>query len=105
MHFYLGIQFLHIEGGILLSQQRFIEKLLMQLGMATFKHILTPMEIGVKSPTHDVGDAFDVVTYQQDVGCLIYSCMTQFDIQFAVSQLSRFIHSLRTKHVSEYFTT
>ena len=44
--------------------------------MADCKSILNPMEIGVKLSTHDVGDVFDVATYQQVVGCLIYLCMT-----------------------------
>ena len=32
LHYNLGIQFLHFEGGIWLSRQKYIEKLLMQFG-------------------------------------------------------------------------
>ena len=70
----------------------------MQFGMVDCKPILTPMEVGVKLSTHDVGDAFNVATYQQAVGCLIYLCMTHFDIQYAMLQLSRFMHSPGTTH-------
>ena len=70
----------------------------MRFGMADCKPISAPMETGVRLSAHDVGDAFDVATYQQAVGCLIYLCITRFDIQYAVSQLSRFMHCPGTKH-------
>ena len=85
LHYYLGIQFLHVEGGIWLSQQRYIEKLLMRFGMADCKPISTPMETGVVY-------AFDVATYRQVGGCLIHLCMTRFDIRYVVSQFSKFMH-------------
>ena len=47
---------------------------------------------------HDAGDYFDVTLYQQAVGCLIYLCITRPDIQFAVSQMSRFMHCPGSKH-------
>ena len=43
-------------------------------------------------------DYFDVVLYQQAVGCLIYVCITRPDIQYAISQVSKFMHSLGAKH-------
>ena len=62
------------------------------------KSIATPMEIGLKLNLHDVGDLFDVTLYQQAAGCLIYVCITRLDIHFVVSQVSKFMHSPRSKH-------
>ena len=56
------------------------------------------MELGLKLSSHDAGEHFDVTLYQTAVGCLIYVCITRPDIQFAVSQVSRFIHSLGSQH-------
>ena len=56
------------------------------------------METGLHLSLHDVGDAFDVVLYQQAVGCLIYLCITRPDIQFVVSQMSRVKHCPGVKH-------
>ncbi|KAH7282043.1 hypothetical protein KP509_35G009500 [Ceratopteris richardii] len=56
------------------------------------------METGLRLSLHDAGDAFDAILYQQAVGCLIYLCITRPDIQFAVSQTSRFVHCPRVKH-------
>ncbi|MCO5579407.1 hypothetical protein L7F22_033262 [Adiantum nelumboides] len=51
------------------------------------------MKTGLKLSVHDAGDSADVTLYQTVVGCLIYVCNTRPDIQFAVSQVSRFMHS------------
>ena len=56
------------------------------------------METGLKLSLHDFGDYFDVSLYQQAIGCLIYVCITRPDVQYAVSQMSRFMHSPGSKH-------
>ena len=56
------------------------------------------MEIGLHLSIHDAGDYFDVLLYEQAMGCLIYVCISKVDIQFVVSQMSRFMHSPGTKH-------
>ncbi|MCO5552826.1 hypothetical protein L7F22_006343 [Adiantum nelumboides] len=55
------------------------------------------METGLKLILHDVGDFADVALYQMTVGCLIYVCNTRLDIQFAVSQVNKFMHSPGSK--------
>ncbi|MCO5554453.1 hypothetical protein L7F22_007983 [Adiantum nelumboides] len=82
LHYYLGIQFVCVQGGIWLSQQHYVQNLL------DFEH-----------------NAFSAALSSlvlQAVGCLIYLCTTCLDIEYAVSQLSRFIHSPGTKHWQAY---
>ena len=98
LHYYLGIQFMQVDGGIALCQTKYIDTLLQRFGLEDCKPIATPMETGLKLSLHDAGDLFDVTLYQQAVGCLIYVCITRPDIQFTVSQVSRFMHSPRSKH-------
>ncbi|RYA58300.1 hypothetical protein DD598_30995, partial [Enterobacter cloacae complex sp. 2DZ2F16B1] len=98
LHHYLGIQFKQCDGGIALCQKSYIETLLCKFGLEDCKPIATPMETDLKLSLHDVGDPVDVTLYQTVVGCLIYVCNTRPDIQFAVSQVSRFMHSLGSKH-------
>ena len=98
LHHYLGIQFKQCDGGIALCQTKYIETLLCRFSLQDCKPIATPMETGLHLSIHDAGDYFDVLLYQQAVGCLIYVCISRADIQFAVSQVSRFMHSLGTKH-------
>ncbi|MCO5590716.1 hypothetical protein L7F22_044691 [Adiantum nelumboides] len=56
------------------------------------------METGLKLSLHDARDSADVNLYQTTIGCLIYVCNIRPDIQFAISQVSRFMHSLGSKH-------
>ena len=56
------------------------------------------MEKGLKLSLHYVADLFDVTLYQQTIGCLIYVCITRSNIQFAVSQVSKVMHSPQSKH-------
>ena len=97
LHHHLGIQFKQCDGGIALCQTKYIETLLRRFGLDDCKPIATPMETGLHLSIHDAGDYFDVILYQQAVGCLIYVCISRADIQFAVSQVSRFMHSPGTK--------
>ena len=98
LHHYLGIQFKQCDGGIALCQTRYIETLLCKFGLEDCKPIATPIETGSRLSLHDAGDPTHVTLYQTAVGCLIYVCNTRPDIQFAVSQVSRFMHSLGSKH-------
>ncbi|MCO5603288.1 hypothetical protein L7F22_057437 [Adiantum nelumboides] len=98
LHHYLGIQFKQCDGGIALCQKSYIETLLCKFGLEDCKPIATPLETGLKLSLHDAGDPADVTLYQIAVGCLIYVCNTRPNIQFAVSQVSRFMHSPGSKH-------
>jgi len=98
LHHYLGIQFKQCDGGIALCQTSYIETLLCNFGLEDCKLIATPMEIGLKLSLHDAGDPADVTLYQTAIGCLIYVCNTRPDIQFAVSQVNKFMHSPGSKH-------
>ena len=89
---------MHIDGGMALCQTKYIETLLQRFGLEECKPIATPMETGLRVSLHDAEDAFDIVLYHQVVGCLIYVCITRPDIQFAVSQMRRFMHSQGAKH-------
>ena len=98
LHHYLGIQFKQCDGAIALCQTQYVETLLRRFSLEECKPIATPMEKGLKLSLHDAGDLFDVTLYQQAVGCLIYVFIIRPDIQFAVSQVSRFMHSPGSKH-------
>ena len=92
LHHYLGIQFKHCDGGVALCQTKYIETLLRRFSLEDCKPIATPMETGLKLSSHDTREHFDVTLYQTAIGYLIYVCITRLDIQFAVSQVSKFMH-------------
>ena len=81
-----------------MCQTKYIETLLRRFGLEDCKPIATPMETGLKLSFHDVEDHVDVILYQTAVGCLIYVFIMRPDIQFLISQVSRFMHSPRSQH-------
>ena len=98
LHYYLGIQFVQDDRGIGLVQSQYVDKLLRKFKFQDCKPTSTPMETGLKVSLNDDSEPFDITTYAQAVGCLIYLCNTRPDIQYAVSQLSRFMHSPHMSH-------
>ena len=78
---------------MVMHQGKYVEILLQHFDFEDCKPISTPVETGFKFFVKDSSDAFDTSLYQQVVGCLIYACNTRPDIQYAVSQFSRFMHS------------
>ncbi|KAH7300819.1 hypothetical protein KP509_24G080000 [Ceratopteris richardii] len=98
LHHYLGIQFMQVDVGMALCQTKYIDILLQRFGLEDCKPIATSMETGFRLSLHDSGDAFDVVLYQQAIEWLIYLCITRPDIQFVVSEMSRFMHCPGVKH-------
>lgn len=66
--------------------------------MENCKPISTPAGPGVKLSLHEKGEPFDIILYDQAVGCLIYLCNTRPYIQYSISQVSKFMHSPGTQH-------
>jgi len=98
LHHYLGIQFIQREKGIFMLQSKYVQRLLERFKFQDCKPISTPMEPGLKLTEHDGSESFDAILYCQAVGCLIYLCNTRPDIQYAVSQVSRYMHSPHMLH-------
>jgi hypothetical protein len=99
LHYYLGIQFHEMEDNIVMSQSRYVLKLLDRFNMTECKSISTPMETCLKlSASKDMNKFDDVNLYCQGVGCLIYLCNTRPDIQYAVSQVSKYMHDPYISH-------
>ena len=79
-------------------QTKHIESLLHCFDLEDCRPIVAPMETGLHLSVHDAGEYFDAVLYQQAFGCLIYVCIKRPDIQYAMSQVSRFMHSPGISH-------
>ena len=98
LHHYLGIQFWQNDDGIALLQTKYIESLLHCFDLEDCRPIATPMETGLHLNVYDAREYFDAIFYQQAVECIIYVGITRPDIQYVGSQVTRFMHSLGTRH-------
>jgi hypothetical protein len=92
LNYFLGVEVLHLQSGLLLSQRRYILDLLKRTNMLEAKLITSPM-----STSHTlsafVGDPMDDPTlFRSTVGSLQYLSLTRPDLAFAVNQVCQFMH-------------
>ncbi|KAH7351937.1 hypothetical protein KP509_19G021300 [Ceratopteris richardii] len=66
--------------------------------MSDSKPMQTPMDQNMSLQMVAKAEPFDATLYSQAIGCLIYLCNTRPDIQFAVSQVSRFMQNPTVLH-------
>ena len=98
LRYFLGIEIVRSQKGIVLSQRKYVLDLLAETGMLGCRPCTSPIDRNHQicaQPGHSV----DRETYQRLVGRLIYLCHTRPDISYAVSVVSRYMHDPRTGHM------
>ncbi|XP_015168858.1 uncharacterized mitochondrial protein AtMg00810-like [Solanum tuberosum] len=106
LKYFLGIEFLRSNQGIVMNQRKYALELISEVGLAGAKTAPTPLECNMKltSVEFDEGtnnsDALftDVTQYQRLVGKLLYLTNTRLDIAFAVQSLSQFMQQPKISH-------
>jgi Reverse transcriptase (RNA-dependent DNA polymerase) len=98
LKYFLGIKISHSTKGFFISQTKYNLDLLKETGKLGSKPINTPIDGQHKLNTKDEKSLEDVQQFQRLVGKLIYLTVTRPDIAFSVSQISQFMHALRTSH-------
>ncbi|KAJ9553297.1 hypothetical protein OSB04_017342 [Centaurea solstitialis] len=99
LKFFLGLEVIRTEEGILLSQRRYVLQLLEDSGMLTSKPVKEPMD-----PHHllidDDGDLLtDASQYRRMIGRLLYLTITRPNVCFAIQKLSQYVSQPRTGHM------
>nr|CAD1826176.1 unnamed protein product [Ananas comosus var. bracteatus] len=98
LRYFLGIEVARSKKGIFLSQRKYTLDLLKETGKLASKPLGTPVDI---HPDLKKGELIDNVgLYQRLVGRLIYLTITRPDISYAVSLVSKFMHSPQTSHMN-----
>ncbi|XP_073367873.1 uncharacterized protein [Aegilops tauschii subsp. strangulata] len=102
LHYFLGLEVLHSDGGLTLSQRKYSQDLLRRAGMLQCKIAMTPMSATDKLTALD-GDLLspeDATEYRSIVGGLQYLLVTRPDISFAVNRVCQYLHAPRGPHWS-----
>ncbi|XP_019191498.1 PREDICTED: uncharacterized protein LOC109186038 [Ipomoea nil] len=95
--FFLGIETIVVDDGLLLSQRRYMTDLLGRSGMVDCKPLATPAAV-TKSIT-PVDTPYDNPTqYWHIVGALQYLTITLPDLSYAVNRLCKFMHTSTEEH-------
>ncbi|XP_070014235.1 uncharacterized mitochondrial protein AtMg00810-like [Nicotiana sylvestris] len=108
LRYFLGIEVMRSDQGILLNQRKYALELISSTGLAAAKPASTPIELNQKLTTTEydkhVGhngdeELQDVGSYQRLVGQLLYLTITRPDICFAVQVLSQFMQHPKQSHL------
>ncbi|XP_019188346.1 PREDICTED: uncharacterized protein LOC109182649 [Ipomoea nil] len=95
--FFLGIETLKQDDGLMLSQRCYMNDLLSRAGMSDCKPLTTPAAVTqVVSPSDQPYE--NPTQYRRLVGALQYLTITRPDLSYAVNRLCQFMHAPTTDH-------
>lgn len=97
--YFLGIEVHRTKGGYILSQKRYIQKLLEEFGFQNCTTVTTPIDKLHAPRTEETPSHANIKEYQRAIGALIYLMLgTRPDISFAVSHLAQFCSNPSSNH-------
>ncbi len=100
LHYFLGIEVTKVSGGIVLTQDKYVNDLLRRVNMFDCKPVSTPLSTSEKLSINE-GDPLgpnDATHYRSVVGALQYLTLTRPDIAFPVNKVCQFLHAPTTHH-------
>ncbi|XP_058761601.1 secreted RxLR effector protein 161-like [Vicia villosa] len=96
--YFLGIEVLYSEKGIILHHLKYELELLKIFELTNRKSAVTPSETNHKLDSNIEGDDVNATTFKQLVGSLRYLYNTRHDICYAVRMVSRFMNNSKWSH-------
>lgn len=99
LNHFLGIEIYQVKDGVLISQKKYAENILMKFGMSGCKPMATPLVVNEKLTKEDGEKRVEGLLYRRLVGNLLYLTVTRLDIMYAASLLSRFMNNSSQKHL------
>lgn len=100
MRYFLGIEVVQFDGGIFISQKKYVMEMLKKFGMEDSNSVQNPIIPGFKISKDENGVEVNGSFYKQLVGSMMYLTATRPDIMYAVSLLSRYMSTPTELHLS-----
>nr|GFB94529.1 uncharacterized mitochondrial protein AtMg00810-like [Tanacetum cinerariifolium] len=98
--FFLGLQVKQKKDGILISQDKYVAKILRKFELSEGKSVSTPIDAEKPLLKDSDGEDVDVHTYRSMIGSLMYLTSSRPDIMFAVCACARFQVTLKLLHLN-----
>ncbi|KAL8156325.1 hypothetical protein AgCh_001427 [Apium graveolens] len=92
LHYFLGVEVFRYSGGLILSQSKYIQDLLVEHNMHESNDMPTPMSSSLSLTTDPNASATHITAYRRIIGKLQYLSFTRPDIAFAVNKLAQYMH-------------
>ncbi|KAG7582462.1 GAG-pre-integrase domain [Arabidopsis suecica] len=96
--YYLGIEVIQHESGIMLRQERYASKILAETKMEECNAVHIPMTANLKLSKAQEEKSIDEKEYRRNIGCLRYLLHTRPDLSYSVGVLSRYMHDPKESH-------
>ena len=88
LYYFLNIEVIRTEVGILICHRHYILNLLHKFGMTECKHVSTSLDRNLKLNVASSTDEYEPTQYRQLIGSLTYLTITRPDLNYLVSLLS-----------------
>lgn len=99
LKYFLGLKVDRVLKGFFICQEKYVKELLKKYGMMECEMISTPVEFNDKLSLNDGKDLEESRMYCRLVDSLIYLTYTSSGISYAVTLVSRFMHSPNNPHL------
>ena len=100
LSYFLGISVTKHTGCLFLSQKKYAEDIVEQVGMSFCKSSPTPVETKTKLSASFGNPYHDPTEYRSLAGALQYLTFTRRNISYVVQQVCLFMHDPKTRHMS-----
>ncbi|MFS7953765.1 putative RNA-directed DNA polymerase [Helianthus anomalus] len=98
LHYFLGVEVVHKNSDLVLSQKKYIADILHRSSLADCKPIPTPISTSQVLLPDDSPLLDDPSRYRHTVGALQYATLSRPNIAFAVNRVCQFIHAPTENH-------
>ncbi|XP_019418504.1 PREDICTED: uncharacterized protein LOC109329279 [Lupinus angustifolius] len=98
--YFLGIEFLKTDKGIIMHQRRYITEVLERFKMQNCNHVLTPVEGSTKSDHSLTKKPVDATLFRQMVGCIGFVCHNRSDIAYGAGVISKHMANSNQTHMT-----
>ncbi|XP_015162366.1 uncharacterized mitochondrial protein AtMg00810-like [Solanum tuberosum] len=103
LHYFLGLEILYKDDGILISQRKFVLDLLKEFKCDHMTPLSSPLDPNVKLKSHEGKAITDPTYYRKLVGKLNFLTNTRLDLAYGVQLLSQYMQDPREPHLHAAF--
>lgn len=98
LHYFLGMEILREEQGMIISQRKYTMELLEEFDVSHISSVSSPMDPSVKLSVNSGMPISDPTIYRHLIGKINYLTHTRPDLSFAVLTLSQFMQNPTDEH-------